>query len=112
MCNEKLFKISENVFKIRILAKAKIKNSFEYEKIISTDVMVKGRTIEENEPFDYFTRREYFYEYNLTEAKPVKNDDFYIIRVNGERDYNTKGEIVNILEVFEEEVIEIDGRKI
>ena len=52
---------------------------------------------------------EYRYEYDLTEAKPAKNDDFYIIRVDGEKDYNTKGEIVKILEVFDEEIIEIDG---
>lgn len=107
-----LFKVYDNTFKVRVLAKAKIKDNFKFERIISTDVLVEGKTIEENEPFEYATRLEYRYEYDLTEAKPVKNDDFYIIRVDGERDYNIKGEIVNILEVFDEEVIEIDGRKI
>ena len=110
MYTEKLFKVYDNTFKIKILAKAKIKNVFEFERIISTDVLVEGKTIEENEPFEYATRLEYHYEYDLTEAKPAKNDDFYIIRVDGEKDYNTKGEIINILEVFDEEVIEIDGR--
>lgn len=97
-------------FYIEVLAKAQIglKNANAVtDKIITTTLVVEGEVIRDKEQIDVYTRYEEFYEYDITEAEPLANDEFETISHNGEKSdfYGSRGyEIKKIIEIFEEEV--------
>jgi hypothetical protein len=97
-------------FYIEVLAKAQIglKNANAVtDKIITTTLVVEGEVIRDKEQIDVYTRYEEFYEYDITEAEPLANDEFETISYNGEKSdfFGSRGyEIKKILEIYEEEV--------
>lgn len=97
-------------FYIEVLAKAQIgfeKSQIVTDKIITTTLIVEGEVIRDKEQIDVYTRYEEFYNYDITEAEPLANDEFETISANGNKsDYHaSKGYMIhNIVEIFEEEI--------
>lgn len=97
-------------FYIEVLAKAQIgfeKSQIVTDKIITTMLIVEGEVIRDKEQIDVYTRYEEFYNYDITEAEPLANDEFETISYNGNKSdyYASKGYVIhNIVEIFEEEV--------
>lgn len=97
-------------FYIEVLAKAQIgfkKSQIVTNKIITTTLVVEGEVIRDKEQIDVYTRYEEFYNYDITEAEPLANDEFETISANGNKSdyYGSKGYVIhNIVEIFEEEV--------
>ena len=98
-------------FYIEVLAKARINKTdnpiWDVKKIITTTLVCEGGVIRDKEQIDIYTRYEEFYNYDITEAEPLANDEFETITYNGEKSdyYGSKGyEIKKIIEIYEEEV--------
>lgn len=101
-------------FYIEVLAKAQIglkDTNIVTDKIITTTLVVEGEVIRDIEYIDIYKRYEEFYNYDIAEAEPLANDEFETISANGNKSdyYCSKGyEIKNIIEIFEEEVKNVE----
>ena len=98
-------------FYIEVLAKAEIgkkeNKNFTIEKIITTTLVCNGEIAKDKEQIGVYTRYEEFYNYDITEAEPLANDEFEVVSYNGDKSdfYGSRGyEIKKIVEIFEEEV--------
>lgn len=98
-------------FYISVLAKAKIANkntTRTIDKIITTTLVTNGEIIIDKEQIDVYTKYEEFYDYDISEAKPLENGNFETINHIGEKSsyYNGEGyEIKEIIEIFEHDII-------